>query len=74
MGTIIDTVQLWVDFFADALRSAVNFLAKLPEMLEFLHSVFVLVPVEVRGFALLSVSISVLLMFTSFIRTDTTGG
>lgn len=74
MQNLAETLQLFIDFVGDAISSAVDFLAKLPEMLSFLRIIFSMIPVEVRGFALLSVSLSVLLMFVSFIRTDTTGG
>lgn len=74
MDTITGTIQIWVDYFADAFSSAVEFLGRLPQMLGFLHQLFRLIPAEIRGFALVSVSLSVLLMFVSFIRTDTAGG
>lgn len=74
IASAIDTLVLWIDFFAGAIRSAVDFLAKLPQMLGFVRDVIALVPAEIRGFAFLSVSLSVLLMFASFLNTSTTGG
>lgn len=74
LSTIFDSINLLLQFILHGLQSVLEVITHIPMFVTWVVSFVNLLPTEIKGFALLSVSLSVMLMFVCFIKTDTTGG
>ena len=74
IATLFDSINLLLSFILHGFQSVLEVITHIPMFVSWVVSLVGLLPAEIKGFAILGVSLSVMLMFVGFIKTDTTGG